>query len=846
MRGTLKLLGLLTVATASCFLAYLTAAFVVLEAPELVLATLTDVHLEGFEFVRTLPLVVPRVLTRFPDNGSAALHALYQGGFLLSSALLLFLGVRAARRTHGWPRMFSVHTVFWAVVLVLLFAGLFVAWSRGPLGRLLQVLWPTGASSTWLRFSVSLPLILSAGVAGSVSLRPLLESAARSPAGRLAALAYWLVVPAGLVTGSLLPYVFSWREVLRWSFALWVVLGVAFLPLLMGVPTALRRSRSAPPLKLSRGGAIVLLGTFGLVLAALANHNEIIRFSQRGDFSEVQTTYWRLYTENDAPIEPDAWAANADQRLASMAKRLRVKAPNPHLVAYLHSSADTKQRFSGDDEPFTLDFGAKAVHHLLTPGGRITDPRGDALLLMHSAWGRPSSEAVAQALARYAVGSFHGTPLADYAARITREEEPHRLSEILLLETDYLSPLVRDALGGAWVELLVERYGPEILSGLYRAPLEAGKEIEFAAALQAPWKEVEREWHDYLLALAERADPPSRTGPEPYFHRGVSFSHEFGGNWGYGSDRARQELGRIRKLGANTIAVVPYAFTRAPQENRIYFRTDETDARVLRTIQAARQLGLRVMLKPQLWSRGFTGDIAFQDNGEFEHWFAQYRRWLLHFARLAELHEVDLLVIGTELDGVTSHETAWRALIDDIRRIYSGPLTYAAHWGSEFEALPFWDTLDYLGLNMYYPLAAPGETPRAESPQVKKLIGKFAALAEKHGKPILFTEVGYPALATAAAEPWKEGGAPLDPALQERCYLAVFQAFYEQPWFAGLYWWKWPSHGRGGRYHASYSPLGKPAAEVLHRWYGASRAREEIGGPPQTRYTHPRKRGNNE
>ncbi|MFQ5928017.1 MAG: hypothetical protein ACE5MH_11365, partial [Terriglobia bacterium] len=261
-------------------------------------------------------------------------------------------------------------------------------------------------------------------------------------------------------------------------------------------------------------------------------------------------------------------------------------------------------------------------------------------------------------------------------------------------------------------------------------------------------------------------------------------------------------------------------------ELRFFFRTSESDARVIRTLAAARKLGLRTMLKPQLWGAGFTGNIVFDTEADFVRWFTPYRRWLLHFARMAELYDVDLLVIGTELSGVTHHEAAWRGLIRDLRRVYRGPLTYAANWGSEFENLPFWNALDYLGVNMYYPLAAPGELPRADSPRLQELVRMFAALAERHKKPVLFTEVGYPAIATAAAKPWKERNAPLDLELQQRCYATVFAAFYHQPWFAGLYWWKWPSHGGSSRYDASYNPIGKPAAEVLAHWYGQPPARK--------------------
>ena len=202
--------------------------------------------------------------------------------------------------------------------------------------------------------------------------------------------------------------------------------------------------------------------------------------------------------------------------------------------------------------------------------------------------------------------------------------------------------------------------------------------------------------------------------------------------------------------------------------------------------------------------------------------FAQYRRWLLHFARLGELHRAEMLVIGTELGGMTGYEDDWRALIGDIRAIYPGELAYASNWHGEFEALKFWDALDYVSVNFYFPLTVgDGTTPSAA--RLEELASLVESVAMRYGKRVIFTEVGYPSVATAAQQPWLETAAALDPELQRDCYEAVFRTFANRPWFAGFYWWKWPSHGTGGVFDESFSPLGKPALEELTKWYrGAS------------------------
>ena len=76
---------------------------------------------------------------------------------------------------------------------------------------------------------------------------------------------------------------------------------------------------------------------------------------------------------------------------------------------------------------------------------------------------------------------------------------------------------------------------------------------------------------------------------------------------------------------------------------------------------------------------------------------------------LAEWNGSDLFCIGNELRQMTRYETEWRDLIATVRRIYHGPITYGAHWESEFEKLPFWDAVDYIGLNNYFPLTRNGD-----------------------------------------------------------------------------------------------------------------------------------------
>lgn len=820
MRRGLKYLFRLAAAASASLLGLLTV-FLAADAVRLLLvltgaAELEAVEMGGRGWSYSLPFL-PRLATSFPPLGSGLLYAVYAGAPLLAAFALLGLSLWRVGRAGDWARLFWMQVALWTSIPLVLQSGVFFRWPRGSVGAALRGLWPAAAASPAVRWTVAAAIALPLLWGLTLISRRLLDSAAEGRASRLRALAGRVLLPA-LLTSLLLHL-----PLLRFR-SWWVgvlILGPALLALLVGLAAMLAPRRPAPEFQWSTTGALALLTSLGIVVGLCFAVRPLLPTGGQADFIEFHSQHWRMYVQADpsSDNEIEKVAASADARLTTAAGRLGLTVPNPQLTAYYYRSTRVKSARAGDDRPFTSKPDNKSIHHLLAPGGAPSDARGDALLLLETNWGKPGSPAVADALARFAVGEFYGHALADYAGRITREEGAWALREILGLTGDYLSPLVRDALGGAWVESLVSQRDPAVVQLLYHAPLAPGEEEGFAAALETTWDALEEQWRKHLADLSQRPALPAAGAAPPPFQRGISFSHEVGGNFGYGSDRAGRELQRIRDLGANAVAVVPYAFTRAPAEPAIFAATDESDDRVIRTIEAAHQLGLAIMLKPQLWGSGFTGDIVFAREADFERWFEHYRRWLLHMARLAELHRVEVLAIATELGGLTGREAAWRRLIADLRRIYSGRLTYAAHWGREFETLPFWDALDFLGVNLYYPLAAPGQAPRPDSPQVQALVEKLAAMAAKHGKPILFTEVGYPSLASAAVEPWKEGEAGLDLEIQKQCYQTVFEAFYGQPWLAGLYWWKWPSHGGTTRFDTTYSPVHKPAANVLEAWY---------------------------
>lgn len=301
---------------------------------------------------------------------------------------------------------------------------------------------------------------------------------------------------------------------------------------------------------------------------------------------------------------------------------------------------------------------------------------------------------------------------------------------------------------------------------------------------------------------------------------------------------APEVLVYLRDLGVTHITLVSFGWQEATNDPEVRVDTSdgwysESHSGIRALARQADTLGMGVILKPHLWIGGYDeaqdrSNIAFDTEAAWADWEASYRQFLMHYARLAADVEADVLVLGTELHrSATSRPGFWRSLADSARRVYDGDLTYAANWHEEYRQISFWDALDFVGVQGYFPLTEMADPP-LDTLQARWQSHR-RALAQVHrrtGKPVLFTEIGYRSAPSAAAAPWRwperDGDVPADSSLQARCYRAFLSTMGGAPWFAGAVIWKWhPTAGE--RHRTAFTPQEKPAETVLRRWFrGAS------------------------
>lgn len=277
--------------------------------------------------------------------------------------------------------------------------------------------------------------------------------------------------------------------------------------------------------------------------------------------------------------------------------------------------------------------------------------------------------------------------------------------------------------------------------------------------------------------------------------------------WVAGDSINAQNIQQIIDVGANWISQTPFGWMSEYNSTEVVLNNDrawwgETDRGVKHTAQLAQNAGVKTVLKPHIWlhrgeSGKFRADIEMDNKAAWDQWFTSYGNWIKHYAQLAEEADIEVLCIGTELHKTVQRTEQWRSLIKEIRAIYSGQITYAANWYKEFEEVEFWDDLDFIGIQGYFPLSnSINPTKKDLLKGWKKPKAKLKKIAKKYKKKVVFTEIGYKNTADAAKEPWTwpqdmDQSVIISDKTQQICYEALFESLWDEPWFDGLYVWKW-------------------------------------------------------
>lgn len=253
--------------------------------------------------------------------------------------------------------------------------------------------------------------------------------------------------------------------------------------------------------------------------------------------------------------------------------------------------------------------------------------------------------------------------------------------------------------------------------------------------------------------------------------------------------------------------------------------------------------------------------------GISEHqWFDSYTAFAVHYAQLSQKHGLPYFIFGNDLISMTQDTKAtpgatgspgdkftcngrrdceWRHVINAIKSPtytdfqgkqqtgggYQGKLIYGASWGGddgqnsipvpvEFEHISWWDAVDMIGVNAYFPLTKiAADVPvttlmdawhgKQDDPNLAlagqgDIIGRLNAVWEKFKHPILFTSAGYESTPGSNNAPGATTPTTRDDLEQDHDMEALLDAFTPQAasWFVGVLWSfdapKWPRSSLAG------------------------------------------------
>lgn len=287
----------------------------------------------------------------------------------------------------------------------------------------------------------------------------------------------------------------------------------------------------------------------------------------------------------------------------------------------------------------------------------------------------------------------------------------------------------------------------------------------------------------------------------------------------------------VLNIKSNYVALMPFGFIKDLKTPKIRFNSDrqwfgETKNGLVQYAKVFQKNKVKIMIKPQIWVwRGqFTGNIKMDSDKDWEILETSYSDFILSYAKAAQEIKADLFCIGTELEQfVQNRPQFWQQLIGKIKKVYQGKLTYAANW-DEYKKLTFWSELDFIGIDAYFPLSTqktPTITDLQQAWKPHKL--EIKGIQNQYQKPILFTEYGYRSVDFTAKKPWDANRIERNINLeaQVNALQAIHSEFWNEPWFAGGFLWKWfHKHDQvGGKNNNRFTPQNKPAEVLIKTLY---------------------------
>jgi len=297
-------------------------------------------------------------------------------------------------------------------------------------------------------------------------------------------------------------------------------------------------------------------------------------------------------------------------------------------------------------------------------------------------------------------------------------------------------------------------------------------------------------------------------------HCGVTFGF-YGGNGYFSSEQAKRHVDEIAATNANWVVLVVTVMQESFCSTRQFrdFQNTPNDLEIKEIIDYIHGKGIKVQLRPMLEcfdGKGRLGVMFPADSSKripglvcdyCSRWFDSMTKRSVYYARIAEMTGCEMFCLDSELDQIIRFGAQWKEVIRRVREVYSGPVTscHTIHTGViDFEKELadrehwFYD-LDALSISDYIKCGTRGgltAKEMAENMTVER--DRLRRIAALYGKPIILGETGCSSVFGAAESPSTfYQDRPYDEDEQANYLEALVNTFADEPWWKGLYWWKW-------------------------------------------------------
>jgi hypothetical protein len=250
---------------------------------------------------------------------------------------------------------------------------------------------------------------------------------------------------------------------------------------------------------------------------------------------------------------------------------------------------------------------------------------------------------------------------------------------------------------------------------------------------------------------------------------------------------AQQDIAYIKSLHANAVSIaIPFFSNPAGTVLSSDERTP-TISQLDELVGTAEQAGLAVTIRPLLNEESIGESRVLWKPADLTGWFAQYEKFLLPYAALAQRDHVPVFAVGVELTRFGSVRQ-WKDLDSGLRAVYHGTLAYSNNWISHEHAMPGHGGPGVVEMIDAYPrFNLPDDTSAAT----------LTAVWTRWARPLpagtVLSEVGIASRPGAYLRPylWTPTAAPLLPQIQVNWFNAACQAVTADN-LGGLYFWTLP------------------------------------------------------